>query len=523
MKWTSSSRRRAVCAALGLVLAASGAQAADSEPPQHGACSPQGQRRDSADVNAVRLANGPVLPLYRGTGRLPIAFEAAGETVHAYDAQGERLWSRKIGTGALFGGFDLDGDGIVDFGLAKRRSLNRSCGISVVHDSWLEFYAGTNGRRLGETAPITDICHQNLNYATQQWAHNTVLFGKRPGLVAIAPQFATTGWFFYMTPAGIRQHSYYYPSTPSFEATYKRAAKAISADGRQQPSEVARAHVQNGLILGRKGSERLVFFTTGRVSQFAVAPLSSAQLIADSRFSPGPTLTGRNYGLVQSNPWNPSRVALIAGASAYSVFADLRDGKIANDLYGGIERHVTLYDSSTNRVLQRFFSKADNATVAQAYNGRVVYPAHVFVPTGDRTEAVAYNVYNGGRWSLHMSRAGSVRDAFRSEDLFLWDVRDLDGDQVPEFITSPTQPGVGAYFPHWTTEIYSLDTETGQLRLRQRLPGAIPYLTEAFREADVTSSSGFLYPALVGVERGQSGLYVLGTDRKVAHAPICLD
>lgn len=308
----------------------------------------------TAAVNSVQLQDGRVLPLNKGHDGLALAFQKTGAGVEAFDRQGRRMWRRDVGEGTLFGGFDLDADGIIDFGIARKRSLNRSCGRSVVHETWLDFYAGRDGKRIKSTAPIADVCHPNLNYATAQWAINTVLFGATPGVMALAPQYASTGWFFYMTPDGVRQHSYLFPSTNSFNKTYERAAWRRDDRGRLQSTHVENSHVQNGLILRRDGLDRLVFFTSGRASQVSVGPLSAGQLIADRPFKRHQGLAGRNYGLVQADPQDPNRVVIVSGASAQSLFTDMQTGKLGDDPYGGIERHVTLYDLNRNRVWQRF-------------------------------------------------------------------------------------------------------------------------------------------------------------------------
>jgi hypothetical protein len=179
---------------------------------------------------------------------------------------------------------------------------------------------------------------------------------------------------------------------------------------------------------------------------------------------------------------------------------------------------VTLYDLDADRIEQRFFSAAHDGGDAALYQGRVVYPAHPWLGSH-----LVYSVFDGGHWQLHISQAGSTADLLRLPDLFAWDLRDLDGDGVPEVIASPAGDSppspVGAYLPDWRTAILAWDPAVATLRQRRLLDG-IPYLTSGFRESAVQSVDGWLYPVLTGREGGALGLFTIDADGTVRLAPL---
>lgn len=144
------------------------------------------------------------------------------------------------------------------------------------------------------------------------------------------------------------------------------------------------------------------------------------------------------------------------------------------------------------------------------------------LPTDYRSASIAFNVFSNGQWVLHITKQGSTRDAIQKSGIFLWDIRDLDGDGVPELITSPTKPGTGVYFTEWRTEIHGWNPRTGELNLRQSIDAGIPYLVAGFRPQDVSTSSGYSYPVLVGSQVGKTGLYIVTPDKRVEHVALCL-
>lgn len=87
----------------------------------------------------------------------------------------------------------------------------------------------------------------------------------------------------------------------------------------------------------------------------------------------------------------------------------------------------------------------------------MVYPDTPFVDATTPSR-LAFNVYAGGRWNLHVTVPGATPDALIMLDWFLWDIRDLDADGADEWVLSPTKdradPDVpGYYFAKWRTVI----------------------------------------------------------------------
>jgi hypothetical protein len=515
--------------ALGAVLSLGPAAAQVRRPQQRAALPAPG-----LGYNALVTEDGRVLPLYpvhdsqaKTTG---VAFELQSGTLTARDTRGV-LWSRPVGQAELFGGFDFNGDGWPDLGLVRSRDTGEKCGDSPVHVTWLDFVDGRTGEVLPQVTPplkarcwdfrtATDRDPKKV-YPTDQWTGQTVLFGTGVRTVASLPYYAQEGYFltYRGQDQGFSKERFIYPSTAAFDQAYPGRA-APNAWGYPRRYE-ANAHVANGLILDAPGGRRLVCFTTGRVLQYAVAPLGPTQLLADRPFLSGghKELSGRNYGLVMADPGSTS-VVLVAGTDAHTVLADLLAGKMVTDPMGGIERHVAVYDYRTNRVQDRYYSNAYQGPAAH-YENRVVFPCHCLLGvSAGSASRLAYNVYsNKGRWNFHVCRPGSTADATVFKDLFVWDVRDLDGDGVPEVVASPTryesEPDVqGYYYPKWETWVLSWDEARGTLSRRKKYDGVLPYLVPAFREGSCTSSQGYLYPVLTTVRHDR--LQLVCTDPRQA-------
>src|SRR5262245_55811025 len=72
-------------------------------------------------VNALVLPSGQYIALNqtpRSAICKAIGFGESGTVVTAYNQDGAVLWSKDLGPGQLFGGFDLDHDGIPDIAIA---------------------------------------------------------------------------------------------------------------------------------------------------------------------------------------------------------------------------------------------------------------------------------------------------------------------------------------------------------------------------------------------------------------------
>lgn len=124
-------------------------------------------------------------------------------------------------------------------------------------------------------------------------------------------------------------------------------------------------------------------------------------------------------------------------------------------------------------------------------------------------------VYEGGHWMLHVSVPGDPADAAVIRGIALFDIRDLDGDGIDEWIATRTEldgdPDVpGYYFPKWRADIYHWDDATLTLQLVVSDESGLPVPLTAFRAPDRSSSAGYLAPVAV-VDEGCVPSLVLRT------------
>ena len=71
------------------------------------------------------------------------------------------------------------------------------------------------------------------------------------------------------------------------------------------------------------------------------------------------------------------------------------------------------------------------------YEGRIIYPANPFITVKFGTPSrIAYSVFQDGEWSLHVSKAGSLKDEMIFKNAFLWDISDVNQDGQEELIIS---------------------------------------------------------------------------------------
>lgn len=449
-------------------------------------------------VNAM-LDGATLRPLYPSKGAAPyVAFRREPDGVTALREDGTALWTQKTVAGALFGGFDVDGDGVPDLGVAARRPAGETCGSTAVQITWIEVHSGATGARLASTPEAKDLCWTfgTTTYPTQQWTDLGVLFGDATRTIALAPYYAKIGQFAAWSGAAFAYQEFDYPSTAAFDA-YTAARTNAYGTGKHTTDP----HVANGLILPVKGEERLVFFTSSRVVQYALEARSATQLRVDHPFlTAGRTdLVGRDYGLVARDPGDGGFLALVSGTSIWSVYADMVAGKMETDPWGQIERHVTVYDPATDALEDRFFSYAHDGGDAKKYEGRVAYPDHPFLRRSTGRSRLIYSVYEGGHWFVHVSVPGGTADAFTVRGSVVWDVRDLDGDGVDEIVLSPVElPGdpdvPGYYFPRWKTQLAHLAADEKSLVVGKAFDG-VPELVPFFRDARRTTSFSALYPA----------------------------
>ena len=452
------------------------------------------KEKEYSSVNALWLNNSTPLLLYKNpTNKNHIAFQHSGEKVTALDKKGDKVWEKSIGNGNIFGGFDFNKDGWIDFAIVKAESLQQSCGTSIIHSRWIEIYSGITGNKIAEVSPIKDLCFQEFNYATNQWAWNTLLFGETAGVFAVAPQYATQGYFFTWDNNKVKSVPYIFPSTPSYDSQYLNAQLSVHP-ANSSHAYFQDSHVQNGIIIEYQNEKRLVMFTSSRVAQYQVGDLDENQLIADRPFLARNDLVGRNYGLVAQDPLMDKRIILLSGSSSYSVFQDSKNQEQGYDEWGAIERHITEYDVESNTVNQKFLSYAHDENDGHKYQKRLVYPNHAFIESVDKNSShVVYNLFENGTWKVHITGQMGVESLKIIEGYFIWDIVDIDGDGHSEVIASPTVSG--SYFVHNKTIILKWDASAQTLLEKQTLEG-IPYLIPSFRKGKSTSSYGFNVPTL---------------------------
>jgi hypothetical protein len=190
--------------------------------------------------------------------------------------------------------------------------------------------------------------------------------------------------------------------------------------------------------------------------------------------------------------------------------------KMEFDPWGQIERHVTVYDPSTDALDDRFYSYAHDGGDAKKYEGRVAYPDHPFLRRTTGRSRLVYSVYEGGHWFVHVSVPGATADAWKLRGALVWDVRDLDGDGVDEVILSPvelpTDPDVpGYYFPKWQTQIAHLSADEKSFVVGKAFDG-IPELVPFFRDTRRTTSFSALYPVATVSVAGKPKLVLRKAD-----------
>lgn len=365
---------------------------------------------------------------------------------------------------------------------------------------------GKTGEVLEATEPLEDIWWPSLGYSTEQWLCSCLLFGSHTPVFSLAPyyaQFENCVCHFYRYQNGSFDKDWYYiyPSCPSYDAAYVNDQPNAYGQGH---SYMQYSHVNNGLFVNVSGQDRLLFFTIGRVVQYAVEPFGPYQLLYDyPHLNGGRTdLAGRHYGSVQIDPAVNNLVTNVAGSYTNTVYTDMKTGTLETDPAGSIERHVTIYDFVNNSLDHRFFSYChDGGWLAKSWEGRVVYPKNIYAPTNPgQPSRLFYNVLVGGHWYLHISEPGSTTDKYVLTDLFCWDIIELNG--VTRCIISPSTTN----FPLWQTGIYTWHEDTLSLTLDVLIPDAIPHLQWKFREGDKSTSHGWLYPVLTVYEGGQERL-----------------
>ncbi|MCA9013295.1 MAG: hypothetical protein KDB01_26280 [Planctomycetaceae bacterium] len=439
-----------------------------------------------------------------------VTFVQSGEEVAVYNQNFRPLWKRRCSDGHLVGGFDIDQDGWPDFGLVTEVETKETCGTHAIRRTQMTLYAGNNGQLLWQSEPLDDKCWHltSTTYPTRQWATQSLLFGTSGAFTAL-PQYATSGFVSRLTSQTIVKTRFDYPSVPEFDRDPAARESAYLNGVKHVPN----SHVANGLFTFVDGEERLVFFTSARVLQYSAGGSDKATLLHDCPFltADRKDLAGRNYGSVAVDPNDAGRIGLVTGTPVQTVFLDAVAGRRSADSYGGIERHVTLYDLRNNTVQDRFFSAAHDNNDGDMYQNRIAIPAHIFLPTAEestspRHSRLVYSVFSDEAWATHISAADSLDDVCVVPNLLVWDIRDLDGDNHVEIIASPTRKtdtgnepagdDADAYLPVWETRIYRWNELQQRLDPLASFNDSLPELRPMFREPAVSSSHGALFPVL---------------------------
>ncbi|MBK8259164.1 MAG: hypothetical protein IPK82_41720 [Polyangiaceae bacterium] len=464
--------------------------------------------------------NGAALPLYPVTdptaGTRAVAFLPIAQELRAHREDMSVWWSKEVGDGSLFGGFDFNADGVPDVGLVRTQDTGTPCGADTILLTGIDVVNGRTGDVYPLVNPEPSICwdFSGTVYPTHQWSGLGVMFGAGSSVLATSAYYATSGNFWQWNGSGFTNlGTFQFPSTSAFDNVY--TADKPNAYGQGQ-SYVLYSHAANGMILEQGGSDRFAFFTSSRASAYAVGPQAANQLTMDIPYLTGnrTDIAGRNYGRVAVDPGDSNLLTLIAGTSADTVYNDMLTGTLAADPWGQIERHVSIVDLSTHTVDDRFFSYAHDANDGYKYEGRVVYPNGAFVRQQTGPSRLAFNVYEGGHWMLHVTQPGSTQDAVVFKDLFLWDIRDLDQDGTDEWVLSPSrdpnEPDVpGYYFVKWRTLIAHWSDATLSYVESFTIQSSIPTMVPTFRTPDLTTSRSFLYPTLT--VRNEVGLNLIMT------------
>ncbi len=421
--------------------------------------------------------NGSVVPAYQTNDGL-VAFLLSGGKLLSYAHNGTLRWSQNSTASGLSGGMDLNSDTYPE--VVTTSFTDATC----TGTSQGEVRDGKTGSVLASLSPLQNNCFNGVGI--QRWFVGSVLMGPL-SIFAEVPQYWSQGWFMQYQNDSLKAMTWYTSSDASFD-TYTAATTLPNYNTSPYP-HVPNSMLPNGLLMtGSDGAPRMVAFTSARVSQYKVADLSPSQLISDTELVTGnrPDAGGRNYGLVARTG---SKVVLISGANAYSLLGDVKAGSAVTDSYGAIARHFAVFDTTNAKVLDRFYSYANDGGGSYQYINRITYPAHPIVDLSG-TPYVFFNVYDGSHWYVSVNTL-DLTEVTRVNNIYIWDTT-LRTDGTRRFVVSLTS-GYWPTTPHKTSITYYQNAAF----IPELTKDGLPIMGVAFKEANISSSEGFLMNVLV--------------------------
>jgi len=461
-------------------------------------------------VNDYNASNAYVYFLYHKSKSL--------KRLEAHDEENTLLWSREITDNALSvtGGFDFDADGWPDLATVVRgeqiydqNGQLLRCGSGgkdnrqLIKTSFLVLYNGRTGHEHRVVAPLEDYCFPNTDdttsYKVPRYYSNSIIFGKSSRTIVISPDYNPQQWYFTFNGTTFKSEPLVFHSSPQFEEYYKHTNQYWGL------SYKANLNGINGLLV--QSGTRYVLFSYGRLLHYEVGPYRKEQLLWDAHDFRNYIEEGRyayrTKGKVQVDSAYPQNIALIGGTNSLTFFWDNINGVRKSDPYGGLHRRFLIHNTLDLTYEDRFFSQTDATHQAGQYNGRIIYPSNVFIKIQEgHPSRVMYNVFEDKKWYLHISKPNVTEDEYALENQFVWDIRDIDGDQVEEIIVSPTNPQE-PYFVQNLTNICHWDENRLRLDPIKTIKG-IPNFSSRFPNTTTRDSRGYLAPVQIIVSEGKS-------------------
>lgn len=448
-----------------------------------------------SSANSVPPSNSPAWLFSRdGSSYAPIAGLRDGEVLVTDRNYGEPF-------------FDYDGDGLIDSIKILTQTATKICGNGNRAESHtIQVFSGDPARKLlFQSGAIEDTCVSPNGGTTVPYRAmgvGQVHIGPNAFELAVSPQYYSNGWF-----VNKSTNFFYTALTTSYDAYL--AAQVL-------PTGLKHANwtqPYNGLLISIDGATKYVAATSGRFHRFSFAPYSQSQLEVDVPFVARADIAGRNYGaLTHDVEGNTSKVFLVAGEPAYELYANFMSsyGKATVeplDLWGSIERHVSVFDMAKPSVAQKFYSYAHDDNDGHTFRNRVSFPSISVLPAkGSGGSKLIYNVFDGHTWSIHLGAGGGAESQAVLANHFVWDVIRRSKDEfdiitspvdltnkvfVPDYVSSSGTPGSWRkenYFPALETRIYTWTRASEMFAIKKRIEGLIPKMSSGVRPTPYTAN-----------------------------------